>query len=302
MRRKMALFTMMIMLLYMPPSSSEIMDRQWKGVSWLLGLYGYDLDQNIEKGMRSNFHPVRYDCGDVQIELREVLYDGAWMYTAAIAFPTRPESTILVPSSASIDDFISGGYGERNRNDQRTFLEAAREERKDLLLIEATPTEYAEAALFFTDHRQDAGDQSTLFSGAPLILGDGVSTIHFSVQVSRISPVTGEEVSSASFDFPVGIWKLPSQQRTYVASNPQLPFHEVTLKCSPLATHVFPNWHVQGMDETTTYQIMDMEGIQYPKGLPEDSTTYYFEELPQSLLIRMAWKDHAPETHLFISK
>ncbi len=278
---------------------AETSGVEWEGIPWLLRIYGYEMDQNVIKEMHQSFSPVMLNCGEVQIEVQEILYDGAWMYTSATAVPSHPEEIILLPSSAAYDDYISGGYHENLRDDTRTFLEAAQEDKKDLLYIEAYPIEYDEADFSFTDHRQDAGNQSTLFSGAPLVLDDSVSCIHFSVQISRISSTTGEEMFSETYEYPIEISRLESQKKTYLASDDNLPFNKVILMQTSLATHTFPEWNSDEMMEMTKYKLMNLDREQYPRGLPEDGCTYRIEEFPFSLIIRFEVNKQESGEYLF---
>lgn len=288
-----------IILLMIIPGLSETDSIEWEGIPWLLRIYGYEIDQSIVNEMHQGFHPLMLNCGDVQIEVREILYDGAWMYTSATAVPSNTEEIILLPSSAAYDDYIAGGYFENLRDDTRTFLEAAQEDKKDLLYIEAYPIEYDEAEFSFTDHRQDAGDQSTLFSGAPLVLDESVSCIHFSVQISRISSTTGEEMSSETYEYPIKISRLESQKRTYLASGENLPFNSIMLMQTPLATHTFPEWNSDEMMKTIKYKLMNLEGERYPRGLPEDGCTYRLEGFPSLLNIRFEENKQESDDFLF---
>lgn len=268
------------------PGISESLNDEWEGIPWLLRIYGYEIQDSVIEEMHQLFHPVILDCGDVQIEIREILYDGAWMYTSAVAIPTHPEDTILLPNSAAFDDCIAGGYFEDNRKDKRSFFEAANEDRKDLLYVEAYPIEYNESAYRFSDHRQDADPESTLFSGAPLVLNEDINEIHFLVQSYRISIPTGEETAHFSAVYPVAISRLNSKRRIYWADSDKIPFNRMTLLQTPLATHVFPDWIDIELEMSCDYTLLDMNGVQYNKGIPEDLSTYQMTDLPSLIIVQ----------------
>lgn len=264
---------------FIPGSFSE--EAKWEGMSWLHKQYGYKMNQDFIDEMKEEFQEATFNCGLVQITLKEILYDGVWMYTSAIASPTVSDDIIILPSSADVGDYIAGGYNEGMRNDHRSFLEVAKDDHKNLLWVQAFPDEFLDADFFFTDHRQDAGEQSTLFSGAPVMLDDSVNNLHFTVETNLISSLTGEILSSDMYTFPVSFHTSSSQHREYYSSTNDTPFDRVTLLKTPLATHVFP-----GNDVKTEYVLLDEEGNEYRSAIPEDTTSIITNDLPTTLIIR----------------
>lgn len=100
--------------------------------------------------------------------MKEVLCDDSWIYTAATVIADDENDTIIVPSSAGLDDLFAGGYLECFRDAPRTFQEAAQKDHKALQRVKAIPEEFQESDYFFEDHRQYAGEQSTIYSEAPI--------------------------------------------------------------------------------------------------------------------------------------
>lgn len=153
------------------------------GIAWYLDLQGYPMQHAVKEGLHAFYMPQQEDCGDVQVTLQEVLYDGYWIYTSASVVPTSSETTLVMPGSAGMDERVSGGNGEKSRMDIRTFREAATEDGKRLLSVYVYPKEFDYLPFYFLDHRQDANDSSTLLSGSRLLAPSGTITIHGSVQI-----------------------------------------------------------------------------------------------------------------------
>ena len=281
---------------------SESAETEWVGIPWLMSIYGYEMDQSLIDEMNDNFQAQTFDCGKAQVTLREVLYDGVWMFTAATVVPTAGEDVIIIPASADMEDFIAGGYQEGLRDDQRTFLEAALEDHKQLLYIEIIPDEYEESDFYFEDHRQDPGEQSTLYSGGPVLLPEDENVIHLTIQISMIAPETEEESDPETYSFPVEIHRTASRKKSYHTAESDTPFDSVTLVITPLATHALPEWKTQELKETVGFQLFDNNGEPFPKGIPQDSTTCFLTDFPDQFIVRFEEDDESTQDVLFVSE
>lgn len=281
---------------------SESAETEWVGIPWLMSIYGYEMDQSLVDEMHDNFQAQTFDCGKAQVTLREVLYDGVWMFTAATVVPTAGEDVIILPASADIEDFIAGGYQESLRDDQRTFLKAALEDYKQLLYVEIISDEYEESDFYFEDHRQDPGEQSTLYSGGPVLLPEDENVIHLTIQISLISPETEEESDPETYSFPVEIHRTASRKKSYHTAESNVPFDSVTLVITPLATHALPEWKTQELKETVGFQLLDSSGELFPKGIPQDSTTCFLTEFPDQFIVRLEEDDENARDVLFVSE
>ena len=253
---------------------------EWEGVSWLHRQYGFTMDQAFLDEAHAAFQDMNFECGPVRITLKEVLCDGVWMYTSSVAAPVD-DHVIVLPSDAEITDLVSGGYGEELRDDHRTFLQAAAEDQKDLVWVEVLPDEYLNADFYFADHRQDAGEESTLFNGAPVMLKDGENVIHFTVRTCRISPYSGESLSENEYSFPIEFQRTPTQEAEYNTSTEGVPFDKILLVQTPLATHVFP-----GSETEAEYVLLDENMQGYDAAIPEDGTSLKMDELPRKIIVR----------------
>ena len=275
-----------IMLLTVIVSGTMAEEKnEWEGLAWMYKTFGENINPQLLDEVHREFQPIEMDCGDVQIVLREVLYDGMWMYTAATAVPTQGNEAILVPGDAGPDELLAGGWGEKLRDDPRSFEEAAVEEGKDLLFVDAYPVEFENEDYYFTDHRQDAGVQSTLFSGAEVPHYNGNGMITFHVAVSRISVNDGEEISTAVFDFPVEIICPGTEEKAYRTTDEGLPFSRMTLTQTALATYVSAEW--ADPEDMVPMQLIGPEGEAYPRGNPDDVFSFRMDSFPQSVGVQL---------------
>ena len=279
---------------------SESAETEWIGLPWLMSLYGYDIDQGLMDEIHGNFQPQTFDCGEVKVTLKEVLYDGVWMLTASTVVPKDGANVIIQPYSADMDDFIAGGYQENLRDDPRTFRDAAIEEQKDLLVIKFYAEEYLKPGYYFVDHRQDKGEQSTLYSGAPIVLPEENNAVHYLIETWLISPATGKQIAFNSYSFPVEIQRTESQQKNYHSVDADAPFENATLVMTPLATHILPKWKSDKLMQTSYYQLLDENGDSFPRGLPQDITTCFLTEFPDRFIVRFEDVDEKNKDVLFI--
>ena len=208
--RKAACFIMSILFIIgsVQCGYAESMTQTDSALAWLMELYEYDLPDSITDDMRAFFTPLEFDCGTVQVTLDEVLYDGEYLYTSARVMPVDSTTTLIMPASALVEDFVAGGYHENLRSDPRSFMEAAVQDQKTLLMVEVHPVEFDRAEYYFLDHRQDAGDQTTVFSGASVGWIGEAPTIHLLITVTPYDPSADTIMEMVSFEFPVEIQRV----------------------------------------------------------------------------------------------
>ncbi len=261
-------------------------------IAWLMGLYSFDLPDSVIKAMQASFRPQTFDCGSVQVTLQEVLYDGVWLYTSAFVTPTDPETTLIMPGSANMGDFVAGGYQENLRSDQRSFQVAAMQDKKDLIIVYILPVEFEQAAYFFLDHRQDAGNQSTVFSGAPVGWMDEALTIHLSIRLELVDPSTGTYMPIDTYEFPADVQRVgPINSREYYTDQEALPFDFLSLIQTPLSVYAFPTWKSEVAESSYRFTLLDNDFIRVTRGAPPDSNTYILLELPDELNVLINMHD-----------
>ena len=284
-----------VLLLYTAFTEALSEEREWEGISWLHRQYGFSMNREFLDEMHGSFREETFNCGLVQVTLKEILCDGIWMYVTSVAAPTA-DDVIILPCDADLGDFVSGGYGEEMRDDHRTFLEAAREDRKNLLWIEAMPEEYLNADFCFIDHRQDAEERTTLFSGAPVMTGKDMDVIHYTVKIYLINPDDGKILSSEEYSFPITFPVSVSEEMIYQSLLEDVPFNRITLVKTPLASYAFPNREAE-MD----YVLLDGNGNEWEPAIPEDTSTLLMDEFPDKIIVRFYADDEAAQDVMFIS-
>lgn len=299
-----ALVSLLLVWLQLPCCYADSQDAAAESaLSWLMGLYDYAMPQDVATFAQTNFQPLTVDADGIVVSVQEILYDGAWMFTAVTANPSS-DDIIIVPFEAEVNDLIAGGYGENLREDSRTFLEAAQEDQKDLLLVSIMPAEYEQADFYFLDHRQDAGSQSTLFSGAPVTLDGEEITIHIAVETTRISYATGEVLSESRNEYPVTIKNLGIQStKEYFPATEDAPFEKLLLVQTDLATYAKPSWKELSTEDTTPeYVLTDAEGNPYPAVIPQDATSCSLDVLPDTVYVRFTEETGEEYTITFTAK
>ncbi len=284
MKKFVRMVSVILCLLLLPWSHTLAETTPESDLAWLMGLYDFTMPEACVMTPKNAQAPLIFDCGDVQITLTEVLYDGIWLYTAASAVPMHPDKAILLPGGAELQDFMAGGYGEGLRDDPRSFQDAALQDGKELINVFLYPIEFDDAPYYFLDHRQDAGSQSTLFGGAPVMWQDEERTIHFSVQLNHIFLSGDSEPRSETFTFPVDIRRIGAMDSKLYRAAPEdgLPFETLRLLQTPLTTYAFPEWKSPDA-EGLEFALLDPSQAPYGRGAPPDTTTFALPSLPDTI-------------------
>ena len=294
--------SIMLCLLLMPWGQVLAEAAPEGDLAWLMGLYGFTLPEAYAKALQTQPSQT-FDCGDVQITLTEVLYDGQWLYTAAAAVPTQPDKAIILPGSAELEDLMAGGYGEGLRDDPRSFQDAAMEDGKELISVFLCPTEFDNAPYFFLDHRQDAGDQSTLFSGAPVMWQEEERTIHLTVQLNHIFLSGDSEPWSETFTFPVDVRRTGTMESKLYQADPEAhsPLESLRLIRTPLTTYAIPQWK-NPADEGSDFDLLNPAQEPYGRGTPPDTATFDLPSLPDTIAVDFhLYDEDAPKTIVVFS-
>ena len=104
------------------PNSSAILT--------LLSEYG-DTSAICDKTLKKLNMPMQatvFKTEEIEIRLREVIYDGVWLYTAAEIESLAPDKVIVMPGAADVTDSRTGVNGERTVADNRSFIDAANDD------------------------------------------------------------------------------------------------------------------------------------------------------------------------------
>ena len=199
----------------------------------------------IQKSTDS-FTPISASCGDVQVEISELLYDGIWMYTAAYLRPTAPDKVIVMPGAAEVSDPISGVNSENLRNDNRSFVEAAKEDNKRLLAVYVYPAEFDSLGEYFMDYRQLNDNTSVFTSGAAVDSGNTATSIKWSIQIYEIDLDTYEYTFLDLYE-SVSQEVSPVSEIAYcdytLADAVDFPIDSICLAKTALTAYMCPHWN-----------------------------------------------------------
>lgn len=221
----------------------------------LLSTYGDTtyLSNDILKEYSIVIEPIIVETDDVKVTVREIVYDGIWLYTSADISAISPESVLVMPGSAAIGDPCSGLNGEQGIEDNRSFKNAAIEDGKRLMAVYVYPKEFDELGEYFLDHYQRAEGVSTFLSGARVHTENAPTYLTLSVQVYEVDLLTGkyslieELVSNTQSVYPC----VAVEKQEYVTATGNALFDSVQLIKSGITTYIQP------MLNGKPYEIID---------------------------------------------
>lgn len=113
---------------------------QWKLFDIFDNVYGRTPGDRLQKALDDNNIRQSFDAGDYVISLEEAIADGKYLYITANVRAKDGKSVYMMPTGVEPDDSISiwaaaaKGKSE-GESDQRTFLQAAKEEGKCLVTV-----------------------------------------------------------------------------------------------------------------------------------------------------------------------
>jgi len=224
--------------------------------------------------------PVELTYGDVRIRLKELIYDGVWMYTAAEIQAVDSEKTIVMPGAADPGDPICG-FNNVQIRDERSFWEAANEDEKQLLVVYVYPTEFDGQGEYFLDYFQ-LQDRTVLFSGCKLNTGNAPVEVSWSVQIYAIDMETMKFVRL--FEEETEIQELAAygeiQTQTYHAKS--IPSLALILRKTLLTMYT----SFEGETEDIRVGIFtDDQGNLISNGLSVEGGTLQLQEFPEIIYI-----------------
>ncbi len=113
---------------------------EWKLFDFFSGMYGLTPGNGLQKTLDENNIQQSFDAGEYVVTLQEAIADGKYVYVTASVHAKDGKSVYMMPMDVAPDETISiwaakaGGKSE-GENDQRTFLQAAKEEEKLLIAV-----------------------------------------------------------------------------------------------------------------------------------------------------------------------
>lgn len=252
-----------------------------------LSIYGYNIDEKVENAILNQADSALIKFEDFCVELKEVLYDGKWLYTAAYVYPNDSNTVMILPDDACADDRLMGFYHENNIQDKRTFFEAAKQDKKKLVSI--YPEEFDLLPEYFKDHLQLDENETILISGGALESDDMNFEFTWKVQTFEIDIYTGRPLMNTFMEKCImsSACSLSSiESKTYYAEKSETaPFDSITLSKTGLTVYAYPEWRSQKDNYTFEYILKDEAGHEYPDGAPPETLTFSISELPESFLV-----------------
>lgn len=238
-----ALLTLLCGSSFAEESSLPANPQEHSPILLLLADYGdtTNLSKEAIACLNTPMEPVVVETDDVQVTLREIVYDGIWLYTAA-DIASLSEDVLVMPGAAEITSPCCGVNGEKVSTDERSFKDAALEDQKRLLAVYVYPKEFDELGEYFTDYRQMSITASTCLSGACVNGGNAETALTWSVQVYEVDLTDGRYTllsaleSKAQQVLPL----MPVETREYVPAEENATFDSVLVMKTGIATYVQP--------------------------------------------------------------
>ena len=229
--------------------------------------------------------PVIMQVGDVRITFQEVIYDGRWLYGAVSVVPSDPSKTLILPGDSELDMPVAGHYEENERQDTRTFREAAKEDGKELLAVYVYPM--GEAASYAIDSFQRKEHTSILFSGIEMPEEQESLRIAWRIEICHVNLDTGvyTQIHSTSYSMDVQMI-APLKKRIYaVDEGMEVPFTTVTLVKSGLTCYLEPDWIDASKDHPLFTMLYDLEGHCIPLNGMQLANAFAMDVFPEKLLM-----------------
>lgn len=265
----------------------------------LLSMYGGEISPDALRLAREAYAPVTESFDEITVHFREVIWDGRWLYSAVEVVPNDADAVLVMPGSAWEDDRVSGGYGEGERDDDRSFLAAAREDGKTLLSVYVYPEALDELPEYFLDHFQRAGDVSVLMSGGRVEMDAATLETAWHILTIAYDTQTGEPLQATRFETtrPLILPRLGTPERqTYATPETGLPFDTAVLTRTPLTTYVDPAWRNEEDAYDYDLKLMKSDDTPYAKGASQEVGNAMLATLPQTLLLRLENNNNGHQT------
>lgn len=247
-----------------------------------------EIQNELQDDLSTASEPLVLEYEDVRITIDELLYDGLWMFAAAKIAPLDPDEVLVIPGSASPNDAVAGIYGENARDDDRSFIDAAKEDGKRLLSVYAYPTAYV--GEYAMDYRQLPNDVSAFLSCGEVNSDGNSAVITWSIEIYEIDLDTmrsSELLVTESEPQEVYPIREPLLHEYQLVSNTDAPFVSLTVMESALTTYVLPRW----ADEEDRYMFsinaLDEYGQPLQYGLALDTRSVLLTDIPNTLIIEI---------------
>lgn len=292
----MVLFAIMVVLLIATPllAANDEASRAVSTSSNILSLlrrHGQPvipMDDVLQTLSANAIEPISVDLEGIHITINELIYDGIWLYTAAKISPIDSHSILVMPGSAIVSDLVKGGNNENIRDDHRSFIDAAREDRKRLLAVYVYPREFDSLEWYFTDHFQQADDVSVFMSGAKINFGNETPIITWTIQVYEINLDTREYKLLAAVESNpqevTQLCELEYQDYQLINQNNE-PCAQISFVMSIFAAYATIKWHNGKDPNGNLFTLYNEKGIKIEHGMASDTNAFSLSDFPAYIAV-----------------
>lgn len=267
-----------------PPNSSAILT--------LLSEYG-DTSAICDKTLKKLNMPMQatvFKTEEIEIRLREVIYDGVWLYTAAEIESLAPDKVLVMPGAADVTDSRTGVNGERTVADNRSFIDAANDDGKKLLAVYVYPKEFDSLNEYFLDYRQLSENSSLCFSGARIGGDNQYAPITWSVQVYEVNTTQGHYSLLTTIESEQQ-WVSPVEtvisQEYELDSDQVAPFTRVRLIKSGITTYIQAYSATDKPYSMHSMEVYTSTGERIIHGAALESCALSLNEFPDSFVLSL---------------
>lgn len=232
--------------------------------------------------------PIVLNIENVSITLREIIYDGVWLYTAADISCLSPESVIVMPGSANFEEPCYDLHNEQADTGNRSFKNTAIEDGKRLLAVYVYPKEFDEFGEYFLDHYQLTDGGWSVLSGAYMDTGNETTGVTWSIQIYDVDLFSGQYtlVSDLESNTQQVTPFVEIERQEYKNSKGNAPFDSVQLLKTGLTMYIQP------MIGDKPYMIYDfmcltLTGKQIAHGASPDIRALALDEFPDEFILNL---------------
>ncbi len=238
-----------------------------------------------------SMEPVTFQTNEVEVALREMIYDGVWLFTAAEIQPIHSDQVLTMPGAAMPSDPRSGIHGEETTTDTRSFLQAANEDGKKLLAVYVYPKEFDLLSEYFIDDRQLSDDSFVFLSGANIGGGNEPLSITWLLEIYEVDTELGDYTLLTALESnpqqvmplsPVGVHEYVLEEDAEDA-----PFERIQLIQTAIATYLQPISQNGDFYQLSEYKLFQAQGEAVPRGAVPDIRAVALANVPETLILQL---------------
>lgn len=291
MKKKYAVLCCALALLMLCASFANAAEAQYaSGIQDFVSLYGGKIPDELMQKVKATFVPITVQTDDVTVTIAEAMYDGRFLCLSAEAMPKDPDKVMIVPGSSGLDEPLSGGYPDKERDDNRSYLDAAKEDGKRLLMVSFVVDGHEQT---YCDHFQRADSRSTLITGIDGIPFLDEAEVKWQIIVREVNLSTGDGEPDALFEKhePITIPLLSDvRSQSYTTSDTTSPLKTFQLFMTGIATYI--DYISIDQDPTNySFSLTDAAGYPYSDAMLLTPNAFLMDDLPEVLMLSIQGMD-----------